>query len=346
MERVVDSGWYVLGSEGESFEREFAAWLGARHAVGCGSGTDAIELALRALGIGRGDEVITQANTCVPTIAAIARAGATPVLCDVEPAAATMDPESLAAAIGPRTRAVVPVHLYGQCADVDGVLAQAGNLPVVEDCAQAHGARFQGRTAGTMGRIGAFSFYPTKNLGAIGDGGAVVTADAELNERLRLLRQYGQTDRYRHEAEGINSRLDELQAAILRTKLPGLEMANERRRTIAAAYDDALADTPADPLERLPNRSHAFHLYVARVPERERFQRTMAEQGISTLIHYPLPIHRQPAYAQLAEGPVALGTSERLAKEIVSLPIWPDLTAAEVEAVCGAAREAAMQPAT
>lgn len=264
------------------------------------------------------------------------------MLCDVEPAAATMDPDSLAAAIGPRTRAVVPVHLYGQCADLEEVLERAKGLPVVEDCAQAHGARFHERTAGTMGRIGAFSFYPTKNLGALGDGGAVVTADAHLDKRLRLLRQYGQTDRYRHEAQGINSRLDELQAAILRTKLPGVDAANDRRRAIAAAYDEALAGTLAEPLERLPNRSHVFHLYVLRVPERETFQRRMAERGIGTLIHYPLPIHRQPAYAHLAEGPVPLGTSERLAERIVSLPIHPGLTAAEVEAVGSAACEAAM----
>src|SRR3954449_3293118 len=194
--RVLDSGWFLLGREGEEFEREFALWVGASHALGCASGTDAIELILRAAGVGGGDEVVTQANTCVPTVAAIARAGATPVLCDVEPEAGTIDPGSLERALSPRTRAVIPVHLYGQMGDLDAVLGAAGDIPVVEDCAQAHGAEHRGRRAGTMGRLGAFSFYPTKNLGAIGDGGAVVTGDAELAERLRLVRMYGQAGRY------------------------------------------------------------------------------------------------------------------------------------------------------
>jgi dTDP-4-amino-4,6-dideoxygalactose transaminase len=343
--RVLDSGWYVLGAEGDAFEAEFAAFAGAAHAVGCANGTDAIELALRALEIGPGDEVVTQANTCVPTVAAIARTGATPVLCDAEPDAGTMDPESLAGALSPRTRAVVPVHLYGQCADVDAVAAVAGDVPVVEDCAQAHGARLRGRPAGTMGALGAFSFYPTKNLGALGDGGAVTTGDDTLAHRLRLLRQYGQTDRYAHAIAGVNSRLDELQAAILRAKLGGLAAANERRREIAAAYTAALEGTAVRPLAQLADRDHVFHLYVVRAPDRDAFQERLREAGVATIVHYPTPIHRHPPYAGLAGGPVALTVSEQLAAEVVSLPIYPELTDDEVAHVADAARAAAGVPA-
>src|SRR3954454_2559112 len=256
--RVLDSGWFLLGREGEDFEREFAAWVGTSHAVGCASGTDAIELILRAAGIGEGDEVITQANTCVPTVAAIARAGATPVLCDVEPEAGTIDPASLERALSPRTRAVVPVHLYGQIGDVDAVteLARDAGVAVIEDCAQAHGASAGGRAAGTIGVAGAFSFYPTKNLGGFGDGGAVTTSDAELDERLRLVRHYGQANRYEHVAEGVNSRLDEIQAALLRVRLAHLAEGNARPRAIARHYADALAGSPVEPLRQLPNREN------------------------------------------------------------------------------------------
>jgi dTDP-4-amino-4,6-dideoxygalactose transaminase len=339
--RVIDSGWYVLGREGDAFEAEFAAFTETDHAVGVASGTDAIELALRALGIGAGHEVVTQANTCVPTVAAIVRAGATPVLCDVEPEAGTMDPQSLAGAIGPRTRAVIPVHLYGQCGDIDAISEIADGLAIVEDCAQAHGARLRGRRAGSMGVLSAFSFYPTKNLGALGDGGAVAGGDDELAHRLRMLRQYGQTDRYRHVAEGVNSRLDELQAAILRAKLPRLEQWNERRRSIAAIYAQALEGTEVVPLARLGEREHVFHLFVARTPRREAFQAAMKQRGVATLVHYPQPIHGHAPYAQLAAGPVSLAVSEALSEEIVSLPIYPELTDTEVEHVAAAARDAA-----
>ncbi|MEA2431950.1 MAG: hypothetical protein QOI19_2423 [Thermoleophilaceae bacterium] len=341
--RVLDSGWFLLGHEGEVFERDFAAWVGTSHAAGCASGTDAIELALRALGIGAGDEVVTQANTCVPTVAAIARAGATPVLCDVEPEAATIDPDSLADALSPRTRAVVPVHLYGQIGDIDAVeaLARGHGLAVIEDCAQAHGASAGGRNAGTVGAAAAFSFYPTKNLGAFGDGGAVVTSDAELDERLRLVRQYGQADRYHHVAEGVNSRLDEIQAALLRVRLAHLDAGNARRAAIADHYAEALAGSPVEPLRRLPDRNHVFHLFVVTTPERERFQEALEEQGVATLVHYPRPIHGHPPYAALGRGPVPLANAERLSTEVVSLPIYPELTDAEVEHVASAAREAA-----
>jgi len=338
--RVLDSGWYVLGNEGRAFEREFANFVGRGSAVGVASGTDAIELALLALGIGPGDEVVTQANTCVPTVAGIERTGATAVLCDVEPDAATMDPESLRGAIGPHTRAIVPVHLYGQCADVDAILDVAGAIPVVEDCAQAHGAELRGRRAGTMGALGCFSFYPTKNLGALGDGGAVTTGDDQLAERLRLLRQYGQADRYQHVDRGVNSRLDELQAALLRVKLPHLSRWNERRAEIAAAYDDALAGAAARPLERLPKRRHIFHLYVVEVSGRDAFQAHLADAGIATLVHYPHPVHGHEPYRALGEGPVSLEHSERLSSRIVSLPVYPELRDDEVEQVRRSVREA------
>jgi dTDP-4-amino-4,6-dideoxygalactose transaminase len=335
--RVLNSGWYVLGQEGRAFEAEFAEFAGSRHAVGVASGTDAIELALRALGLGPGDEVVTQANTCVPTVAGIERMGATPVLCDVEPGGATMDVKSLRAAISGRTRAIVPVHLYGQCADVDAILEVAGNIPVVEDCAQAHGAWLRDRRAGTMGALGCFSFYPTKNLGALGDGGAVTTDDDALAERLRLIRQYGQADRYQHVERGVNSRLDEMQAAILRAKLPRLAGWNERRREIAAAYDEAFEGSAVRPLARHPERLHAFHLYVVEVDNRDAFQARLAEEQVGTLVHYPHPVHGHEPYRSLGNGAVSLEVSERLAGRIVSLPLYPELRDDEVEHVARAA---------
>ena len=338
--RVLDRGWFVLGNEGRAFEEELAAWNGNVAAAGCANGTDAIELALRVLGVGPGDEVVTQANTCVPTVAGIERAGATPVLCDVEPEAGTIDPASLEQAMSQRTRAVVPVHLYGQCCSIDAVLAVAGDVPVVEDCAQAAGAEHRGRRAGTMGTLGAFSFYPTKNLGALGDGGAVASQDAGLVERARLLRMYGQAGRYEHVAVGVNSRLDEVQAAFLRTKLPHVEAGNERRRASAAAYDHALADGPVRPLRERPGRRHVYHLYVVDAPEREAFQAALAARGVPTLVHYPRPVHGHAPYARLA-GRVPLGVSEQLAERVVSLPIYPELTDAEVEHVAESLRAVA-----
>ncbi len=335
--RVLDRGWFVLGEEGRAFEEEFAAWNGSAAAAGCANGTDAIELALRALAVGPGDEVVTQANTCVPTVSGIERAGAIPVLCDVEPEAGTMDPASLERALTSRTRAIVPVHLYGQCADMDALLAVTDRIAVVEDCAQATGAELRGRRAGTMGTLGTFSFYPTKNLGALGDGGAVATEDPELAERVRLLRMYGQSGRYEHVAAGVNSRLDETQAAYLRTKLRHVDGWNLRRRAIAAAYDEALGDGPVRPLRELPGRRHVYHLYVVEAPEREAFQAALADRGVGTLVHYPHPVHRHPPYARLAGG-LPLGVSERLADRVVSLPIYPELSDAEVDHVAEALR--------
>jgi dTDP-4-amino-4,6-dideoxygalactose transaminase len=338
--RVLDNGWFVLGAEGRAFEDEFAASAGSAHAVGVGSGTDAIELALRALGIGPGDEVVTQANTCVPTVAAIERAGATPVLCDVDSEAGTIDLESLESALGPKTRAVVPVHLYGQSADTEAIVALCSGrgIAVVEDCAQAVGAQLRGRPVGTIGTLGCFSFYPTKNLAALGDGGAVVTDDTGLAERLRLVRQYGQTDRYRHVTEGVNSRLDELQAAILRTRLPQVPGWNTRRVEIADAYTEALADSPVRPLARLEGRRHVFHLFVVDAPDREALRAHLDEAGVATLIHYPTPVHGHPPYSRLASGPVPLSVSERLCERILSLPIYPELRDDEVERVTDALR--------
>jgi dTDP-4-amino-4,6-dideoxygalactose transaminase len=341
--RVLDRGWFVLGEEGERFEREFAAWLGGSHAVGVASGTDAVELALRALGIGAGDEVITQANTCVPTVAAIERCGAQPVLCDVEPEGATMDPQSLEAAITPRTAAIVAVHLYGQCADMAaiGAIADRRGIALVEDCAQAIGAAFEGAAAGTIGTLGCFSFYPSKNLAALGDAGAVVTGDPQLADRLRQLRNYGQRERGVYATAGINSRMDELQAAVLAVKLPSLERRNARRREIAAIYSEALEGSGAAPLKGFADRVHAFHQFVVGVGERDRFRELMSERGVATMIHYPVPVHLHEPYRRLAAD-VSLEVSEGLAQRIVSLPVYPELDDGEVATVAAAARECAL----
>lgn len=340
---VLRSGQFILSKQVEGFERELASACGAREAIGVASGTDAIELALRALGIGRGDEVVTQANTCVPTVAAIERAGAIPVLCDVEPAAATMDPASLAGAIGPRCAAVVPVHLYGQIGDIEVIVAIAdrGGARVVEDCAQAIGASLGGRQAGTFGAAGALSFYPTKNLGALGDAGAVLTGDPGLAARLRMLRNYGVSSPDAHTQVGVNSRLDELQAALLRVRLGRLDDRNRRRREIAARYHEALAGTAVQPLVQLPERGHVHHLFIVRTPDRERFRAELARRGIETLVHYPRPIHGYEPYRRLGTGPVQLVEAERLAAEVVSLPLYPELSDAEVDRVAEAVRAVA-----
>lgn len=342
---VLDCGRFLLGEQLERLEEELAASFGAAHAVGVASGSDAIELALRALGVGPGDEVVTQANTCVPTVAAIVRTGAQPVLCDVEPEGGTMDPESAAAAASPRTRAVVPVHLYGQCADVNAIRSAMGSgtgIAAVEDCAQAHGAALDGRAAGTLGELGCFSFYPTKNLAALGDAGAVTTSDPVLAASVRTAARYGTTAGGQASELGFNSRLDELQAAVLRVRLPWLEAANHRRAEIAARYDAALIGTPVRPLARFPGRRHVYHQYVVRTPDRNGFRAALAGAGVDTLVHYDRPVHGYAAYRALAEGHVPLTESERLAKTVVSLPVHPALTDGEVEHVAGAARAAAL----
>lgn len=310
--------------------------------MGVASGTDAIELALRALGIEVGDEVVTAAATCVPTVAAIESAGATPVLADVDPETGTLDPEALAAACTQRTRAVVPVHLYGQCADMAPILAVARErgLRVVEDAAQAHGAEYGGRRAGTLGDAAAFSFYPTKNLGALGDAGIVVTDDPAVAERVRALRSYGERERYVSVEWGRNSRLDTLQAAVLATKLPFLERWTERRRELAARYHDGLAGTGLVLPVEAPGRRHVYHLFVVRSLRRDVLREQLAARGVETLVHYPRPIHGHPAYAHLARGGALLARSERLAAEALSLPLYPDLRDDEAEQVVAAVVEA------
>lgn len=333
--RVLSSGWYILGAEVELFEQEFAAFCQASHAVGVGSGTDALLLALRACDIGPGDEVITVAQTAVATVAAIELTGARPVLVDVDPLTYTLDPARLAAASTNRTRAIVPVHLYGQPADMPAILdvARHYHLRVIEDCAQAHGALLQGRPVGSWGDLAAFSFYPTKNLGALGDGGMVVTSTADLAARLRLLRQYGWRERYVSEVPGYNSRLDELQAAILRVKLAHLAAHNAARRSLAACYDELLAGTPLILPGVRVDCEHVYHLYVAQSNRRSELQRYLKQQGIATAIHYPAPVHRQPAYARLGYGPGSLPVTERLAGCILSLPLYPQLQPVQVERV-------------
>jgi dTDP-4-amino-4,6-dideoxygalactose transaminase len=349
--RVLDGGWYILGREVEAFEAEFAAFIGVPHVVGVANGTDAIALALRALGIGPGDAVATVSHTAVATVAAIEMAGAVPVLLDIEEDHFTMDPlelERTIAARGPAAplRAVVPVHLYGQAADLDALMATARRhgLSVVEDCAQAHGARLGDRRLGSFGDAAAFSMYPTKNLGALGDGGAVALSNPELAATLRGLRQYGWRDRYVSDFVGVNSRLDELQAAILRVRLAALDEDNRRRAAIASIYDDELAGCRALRLPaRRPGTTHVFHQYVVRCESteaRDRLQAELRDAGIATNVHYPMPVHRQPAYRDRLEcGPGGLLRSELAAAMVLSLPMHAHLEDAAAIAVCAAIRQ-------
>ncbi len=350
VQRVLDTSFFVLGQELTAFEAAWADYLGVARAIGVGSGTEAIHLALRALNIGPGDEVLTVAHTAVATTVAISSTGATPVFVDIDPHTYTMDPTDLARRIGPRSKAIVPVHLYGHPADMDRILplARRHGLVVVEDAAQAHGAAYRGRRCGTLGAAGAFSFYPTKNLGAYGDGGAVVTNDVALAERLVLLRNYGWSERYYSAIKGYNSRLDELQAAVLGAKLPYLDAWNARRRRLAALYTSALASETLDAAGastiQVPTAAawaaHTYHLYVVRVPERDRVQDTMHERGIATQVHYPVPVHLQEAYRDLGYTPGSLPHTEQAAAEILSLPLYPELPDDDVRYVAAALREA------
>lgn len=335
VQRVLESGWYILGKEVAAFEEEFAAWCGVSGAVGVGNGTDALHIALRACGVGPGDEVITVAHTAVATAAAIALTGATPVFVDIEPTTYTLDPARLAAAITPRTKAVIPVHLYGHPADLGGILsiARGAGLRVIEDCAQAHGAEWQGKRVGSFGDLACYSFYPTKNLGALGDGGAIAGNDPALLERARLLREYGWQphNRYISEIEGMNSRLDEMQAAILRVKLAHLDGWNDHRRRLAEVYAAHLPASVIQPVER-PGCRHVYHLYVVRSADRDALREKLRTAGVGTGIHYPVPVHRQAAYAHLS--PVSLPATEQAAAEILSLPMHSTLTEAQIEQVC------------
>ncbi|MBP7998895.1 MAG: DegT/DnrJ/EryC1/StrS family aminotransferase [Chloroflexi bacterium] len=334
-QRVMASGWYILGQEVTAFEQEFAAYLGVAAAVGVASGTDAVLLACRALEIGPGDEVITVAHTAVATITAIELAGATPVLVDINPHTYTIDVHQIEAAITARTKAIIPVHLYGHPAEMDTILAlaQQYGLCVIEDCAQAHGARYKGRMVGSMGDAAAFSFYPTKNLGALGDGGAVVTNDSVVAQRLHQLRQYGWQERYISNISGYNSRLDELQAAFLRLKLPHLESFNATRRHFASLYQQSLAGLPLIlPVERTHCQA-VYHLYVIQSEQRDKLRHHLQEQGIGTAIQYPVPVHRQPAYHHLGYGPGSLPVTETVCGRILSLPLHPHLTPTQLQHV-------------
>jgi dTDP-4-amino-4,6-dideoxygalactose transaminase len=334
-------GAYILGPEVAAFEVEFGAYLGGRPVVGVGSGTEAVHLALRACGVGPGDAVLTVSHTAVATVAAIELAGAVPVLVDIDPATYTMSPAALEAALARprpgagRPRAVIPVHLYGQPADMPAIIgiARRRDLLVIEDCAQAHGATLDGRMAGTWGDAAAFSFYPTKNLGAIGDGGAVAAGTPELADRLRMLREYGWRERYVSAVPGINSRLDEIQAAILRVKLRHLDDDNRRRRDLAARYDALLAGSGLT-LPRLgPAVTHVYHQYVVAAARRDELREHLRTRGVGTLIHYPRPVHRQPAYEGRVAVPVPLRYTDEVCRRILSLPMYPELGSNDAEAV-------------
>lgn len=344
--RVAASGWYLLGPELERFEAAFAAYCGTRHCVGVGSGMSAIELALLAGGVGPGDEVIVPAYTWIATWLAVSRTGATPVPVDADPATYNIDAELIRAAIGERTVAIVPVHLRGEPADMEtisAIAAEAGLL-VVEDAAQAHGARCNGKRVGGIGDAGAFSFYPTKNLGCLGDGGAVTTDDAELAERVRLLRNYGMRNRYEIEAAGVNSRLAEIQAAVLRLLLPRLDGWNRSRGSLAALYIEALGNQAAISLPAVPAWAEpVWHLFAINHPDRDGLARGLAERGIETLVHYPLLPHQAPSYAgdwQAGSFPVA----EELASTTLSLPLYPQLERSACERVAEAVLAASASP--
>jgi dTDP-4-amino-4,6-dideoxygalactose transaminase len=340
--RTLASGWYILGKEVSAFEEEFAAFHGTNHAVGVGNGTDALEICLRALSLSREDQVFTVAHTAVATVAAIEKAGATPVLVDIDPRTFTICPDSLASAIedqirqGGKPKAVIVVHLYGHPASLGEIvgICRKHDLKLIEDCAQAHGACLHGQKVGTFGDIAAFSFYPTKNLAALGDGGAVLTSDAGLAERATLLREYGWKQRYVSAIPGGNTRLDEIQAAILRVKLDQLEMANQKRREVAAFYKEKIHRCAIALPQTGSDVTHVFHQFVIRTSQRDILRTHLSDHGIGTLIHYPAPIHLQPAYlGRVATAPDGLPWTEAAAAEVLSLPMFPELTIEETEAV-------------
>ncbi|HEU0079136.1 MAG TPA: DegT/DnrJ/EryC1/StrS family aminotransferase [Longimicrobiaceae bacterium] len=342
VQRVLSGGWYLLGGELRAFEEEYAAFCGARECIGVGNGLDALHLILRAMEIGPGDEVIVPSNTFIASWLAVSQTGATPVPVEPDPRTYNLDPARIEAAVTGRTRAIMAVHLYGQPADMDPIaeVAARHGLRVVEDAAQAQGARYRGRRAGALGDAAAWSFYPGKNLGALGDAGAVTTDDPELAERIRVLRNYGSRVKYVHEVPGVNSRLDEMQAAVLRVKLGRLDEWNARRRAVAEVYDAAL-DGCGAVLPHVPEWAEpVWHLYVVRTPCRDELQRSLAEQGIGTLVHYPTPPHLQGAYASLGMGPGAFPISEQIHREVLSLPIGPHLAVEDARFVADAVRAA------
>ena len=340
--RVVDSGWYVGGAELAGFEADYAAYCQADHCVGVGNGLDALTLALRAMDVGPGDEVIVAANGYIATLLAVSMTGATPVLVEPDPATHNLDPTRVEAAITPRTRVILPTHLYGQPADLDALLAiaRAHGLRLLEDGAQAHGSRYKGRRVGAHGDAVTWSFYPSKNLGALGDGGAVTTNDAALAKRIRTLGNYGSATRYVNDERGVNTRLDPLQAAVLRAKLPHLDEWNARRRAIAGRYMAAFAGIGVG-LPHVPEWADpAWHLFVVTLADRDAFQARLRAAGVETLIHYPIPPHRQLAYADLGLPAGSFPIAEQLASQVLSLPIGPQMSDAEVEWVIAAVQEA------
>lgn len=347
LDAVLRHGQFILGPEVTAFEQAWASFCGTKHAIGVGSGTDALQLVLRALGIGAGHEVITVANSFIATAEAVSYAGATPVLVDCTLDNYLIDPAAVASAVTPRTRAIMPVHLYGQPANMDALadLARKHGLALLEDAAQAHGATLKdGRPCGSLGLAAAFSFYPGKNLGAFGDGGAVTTDDDNLAQKLRLLRNWGSVVKYHHEVQGYNSRLDTLQAAILGVKLRHLDAWNERRRVAAGWYRDALAGLPdiVLPMEAAWTGRHVYHLFVIRLIGRNRdaVARVLAEQGVQTVVHYPVPIHRQKAYAELGYSEGSFPCAELAARSVLSLPMFPEMTPDHIGMVADALRSA------
>lgn len=338
--RVLTKGRYILGEEVNAFEKEFAGYIGADYGIGVASGTEALHLALVSSGIGYGHEVITVSHTAVATVSAIKLSAAKPVFVDIEPDFFTMDPEKIERAITSKTKAIVPVHLYGQPAQMPAILsiAKKHKLLVIEDCAQSHGAKYDGKRVGSIGHIGCFSFYPTKNLGAVGDAGMIVTNNAKLANKVRLLREYGWKKRYISGVHGWNSRLDEIQAAVLRVKLRYLDNDNLKRRKIATLYDKGLSGLPLVIPKRRSDSEHAFHLYVIRTKKRDRLKKYLEENKIQALIHYPEPVHLQPAYKNLSKVSGELKQTNSVVKEILSLPIYPELEEVSVAKICEAVR--------
>jgi dTDP-4-amino-4,6-dideoxygalactose transaminase len=342
--RVLHSGWYVLGDEVTAFEQEFASYCGANHCIGVANGLEALQLIMQGYGIGTGDEVIVPSNTYIATWLAVSQLGARPVPVEPEERTFNLDPSRIDAAVTSRTRAILPVHLYGLPADMDAInaIAHRHGLKVIEDAAQAHGARYKGRRTGVLGDATGFSFYPGKNLGALGDAGAVVTNDGKLADRVRVLRNYGSRKKYHNEVRGYNSRLDELQAALLRVKLPMLEAWNESRRRIAMEYLAALRDTSLGIPFVPDNATSAWHLFVVRSRDRESLARRLRTAGVDTMIHYPVPPHLQPAYADMNFHVGQFPIAEAMHREVLSLPLWPQMRSEQVQRVIEEVRRAAI----
>ncbi len=344
--RVLDSCQFVLGSEVAEFEQNFAAYCGTSECIALNSGTSALHLALLAAGIGEGDEVITVPFTFVASVAAVLYAGARPVLVDIDPRSFTIDPAAIECAITPRTRAILPVHLYGQPADMDPIMdiARRRGLVVIEDAAQAHGAKYKGRPVGSIGDMACFSFYPGKNLGAYGEGGALTTSNPEYARSARMLRDWGQDRKYHHVLRGYNYRMEGFQGAVLGVKLKHLDAWTETRRKIVAQYNDLLAHVDVETPSEMPWATHVYHVYTVRSTDRDGLQTALTTEGIQTGIHYPVPVHMQPAYADLGYGPGAFPHSEAAARQVLSLPLYPELSSQAVTQVAAAVGRAAPKP--